>query len=66
MNKVNDIEVRVKNLTLDELRSFRDWFTEFDAEVWDQQLAADVRAGKLDKLADQALRDYQASRSTEL
>jgi hypothetical protein len=35
-------------------------------ENWDRQIEDDVKAGKLDRLAKQALRDHEADRSTEL
>jgi hypothetical protein len=37
-----------------------------DAEVWDAQIEADLKSGKLDKLAQQALLDHEARLSTEL
>jgi hypothetical protein len=51
---------------VEELAAFRNWFTAFDAEVWDRQLEADVAAGKLGDLAARALRDHAAGRSTKL
>jgi len=66
MSKVEDIVGRVRDLTAAELRSFRNWFTQFDADLWDEQFKADVHTGKLDELAERALRDHQAGRSTEL
>jgi len=47
---------------------FRLWglFQEFDAEVWDKQFEADVTAGRLDALAEDALRDLHEGRSTDL
>jgi len=44
-------------LTPDELRLFRSWFQEFDETAWDRQLADDVRAGRLDALADETVND---------
>ena len=66
MSRVERIEGEVKNLSPDELKAFRDWFAEFDAEVWDQQVAADVKNGKLLSLAERALLDHQSGRSTRL
>jgi hypothetical protein len=50
----------------DQLAAFRRWFHEFDAVVWDRQLEEDVRAGKLDALADEALQAYKSGKCTEL
>ena len=66
MNLVSEIEVAVKNLSRDELSAFRDWFQEFDAEAWDKQFEADVAAGRLDALAEEALRDLREGRCTDL
>lgn len=66
MSKVKDIENQVKGLSPEELATFREWFARFDAEVWDRQFEADVKAGKLDAAAQRALQDHAAGRSTEL
>jgi hypothetical protein len=49
-----------------ELAAFREWFVEFDASAWDLQFEANVKAGKLDSLADKALADHAAGWSSEL
>ena len=54
MNTFHEIEDAVRNLSPDELGAFRRWFAEFDAGVWDRQFDADVAAGRLDKLAEEA------------
>ena len=66
MSAVKDIEVAVRKLTEKELSSFRAWFAEFDAEAWDKQFEQDVTAGRLDKLADEALDDLREGRCTNL
>ena len=66
MNTLQNIEAAVSQLPSDELARFREWFAEFDAECWDQQLERDVHAGKLDKLADEALNQYRSGRCTPL
>lgn len=66
MNLVSEIEIAVKKLSRDELSVFRDWFQEFDAEAWDKQFETDVAAGRLDALAEEALRDLREGRCTDL
>lgn len=66
MSNIKDIEDAVCKLTPDELAVFRSWFARFDAEAWDQQLEQDVASGKLDSLAEDALRDAQQGRCTDL
>ncbi|HUA86592.1 MAG TPA: hypothetical protein VMB85_22190 [Bryobacteraceae bacterium] len=60
MSKLEAVENQVKQLDPQELKSFRQWFAGLDAEIWDRQFEADTESGRLDKAADQALRDYEA------
>jgi len=66
MGRVQEIEQEVQKLSPRELADFRDWFAHYDAEAWDGKLEQDVEAGKLDKLAERALRDHKAGKSQEL
>jgi hypothetical protein len=36
------------------------WFFQFEADAWDRQFKADVHGGKLDTLAEKAIRDDDA------
>ena len=65
MRKLEALEKRVSALSAEELAEFRRWFNEFDAALWDRQIERDVKAGKLDTLADEALRDHTRGKSTE-
>ena len=64
MGKVEKIEQQIKNLSPKEMVALREWFAAFDAEAWDRQFEADVRAGKLDGLAEQALKAHASGEST--
>ena len=66
MGKVEKIEEAVQALTREELSAFREWFRRYDSEEWDRQIEENVRAGKLDKLADEALAAHKAGKSKEL
>lgn len=66
MGKIEIIEKEVSQLSLSELGTFREWFFEFDAEAWDKQIERDAQSGKLDSLAEYALKDFQSGKSTEL
>ena len=59
MATVQEIEKEVSNLSREELTEFRAWFEEFDAAIWDKQFEADVRSGKLDTLAEEAIKDFK-------
>lgn len=66
MTTVKEIEQAVARLSERELAIFREWFEEFDAQLWDEQFKEDVEAGRLDYLAEKAIRDYQAGKYKEL
>ncbi len=66
MSQVEKIERQVAELSSGDLEAFRRWFVEFDAIAWDRQFEADVRGGRLDVLAAEALKDHAAGQSTEL
>lgn len=63
---IDDLENAVAGLSSDELARFRAWFVNFDAASWDRQLEQDVSAGKLDSLADEALREHDSGETSEL
>jgi len=66
MSTVDDLERAVAKLTPDELARLRAWFETFEANRFDEKIERDARAGKLDKLADEALADFQKGRAREL
>lgn len=66
VSSVKDIESAVSKLSREDLSSFRAWFTEFDATAWDKQFEQDVAAGRLDTLAEQALRDLDNGHCSDL
>lgn len=66
VSTIQEIESAVSKLSHEELASFRDWFAEFDAEAWDRQFESDVAAGRLDAPADEALRELDEGRCTDL
>jgi len=63
---IEDLEKAVAKLPPDQLAKFRDWFETFDAARFDQKIERDAKAGKLDRLAEQALADYREGRAREL
>jgi hypothetical protein len=66
MSRVEELEGQIKKLSSNELQELRAWLAEYDADVWDRQFDADAISGKLDALADQALKDFAEGRSTDL
>ncbi len=66
MADLQEIEKAVKGLGRDKLAEFSRWFIAYEANVWDQEFDIDVAAGKLDVLADEALRDLREGRCEDL
>ena len=66
MSAVEQLEQQVQNLSPAELSQFRAWFLAYDEQLWDQQIAADRKAGKLDKLIAEARADFQAGKARKL
>ena len=66
MSTIQEIQTAVSELSPEELSAFRAWFAEFDAKVWDQEFEEDVTTGRLEALAEEALRDLREGRCTDL
>jgi hypothetical protein len=63
---IEDIEQAIAKLPPDQLAKLRDWFEQFDGARFDQKIERDAKAGKLDRLADQAIEDFRKGRAREL
>jgi len=63
---VEEIKTAISELSPDDLEQLANWFAEFQAALWDQQLEADVKAGKLDELARRAKKDFAAGKCKPL
>jgi hypothetical protein len=66
MTKIEALEREVENLTPEELAAFREWFIEHDWKVWDEELAEDIAAGKLDRFADEVLEEEKLGNTKDL
>ena len=66
MTTATAISGAVRRLPKRELNKFRKWFVAYDAAVWDREVEGDVAAGRLDRLAREALRDLRAGRCSDL
>jgi len=66
MDKVSKIGQKIKELSQTELAAFREWFHEFDAQAWDRKIEEDVQTGKLDALANKALKDFESGKFSEV
>jgi hypothetical protein len=63
---LNDLKSVVTALSPHELAAFGRWFEEYLADSWDQQIEADVHAGRLEKAGREADADFDAGRCQPL
>ena len=63
---VEELEKAIANLPPEQFASFREWFEAFVADEWDRQIERDIKGGKLDKFAEEAIADFKAGRCREL
>lgn len=71
---VEELEQAVADLPPNELARFSAWFDRYrrreyrgrEGDAWDRQIEADVRAGKLDWLAEEVKDDIAAGRTRPL
>lgn len=66
MRTVEDIEKALTELPADQLAEFRAWFETFDSASFDEKIERDAKAGRLDRLAEEALADFRTGRAREL
>ncbi len=55
MTSIAKIQEEILALSETDYRQLKQWFNELEWDEWDQQIAADSDAGKLDFLIDEAL-----------
>jgi hypothetical protein len=66
MSTVQEIEFAITQLDPSDVHAVADWVQEYREQFWDKQIEEDAKAGKLDKLLDEAKRDFEAGRCTPL
>ena len=66
MNRIQNIEHAIKELTSEELRNFRTWFIKYDSAAWDEQIEEDILEGKLNKIAQEAITEHKKGRTKQI
>jgi hypothetical protein len=61
-----DITSAVEQLPDAERKRFHRWYEEFSSNLWDQQIAEDSEAGRLDQLIEEAIGEDEAGQTTPL
>lgn len=63
MSTIEDIEEAIKGLRRDEFYRLRDWMQQRFDDEWDRQFEEDAISGRLDFMAQQAVKEHQAGGS---
>ncbi|MGB7789595.1 MAG: hypothetical protein WBL39_00150 [Terrimicrobiaceae bacterium] len=64
MSTIEEIEVAIEQLPRDQLFKLATWISSKFADEWDKQIQEDIEAGRLDHLAQDALSEFYAGRTT--
>ncbi len=57
---VKEIEKAITQLSPEELAELSAWFADYQANVWDEQIASDLDAGRFDSLLAEVDEAYDA------
>jgi len=63
---ITELEQAVTQLSERDFSRFYEWIEEYYAQKWDAQIECDAKAGKLDKIVEQAMEEYTAGLSKPL
>jgi mRNA-degrading endonuclease RelE of RelBE toxin-antitoxin system len=63
MSTVAEIESAIKKLDPKKIRRIGDWLDELRERLFDEQIDADAKAGRLDKMIAKAKADYRAGKA---
>ena len=66
MRKIEEIEEQIQKLSREAFAELRDWFLEQDWKVWDAQIEADAKSGKLGQLVAEAKGEYESGWARKL
>jgi hypothetical protein len=59
MNTIEAITTAIAQLPPEQVAQIRAWLIEYEEQQWDEHIAQDERAGRLDALAERALAEHR-------
>jgi hypothetical protein len=63
---LKELKQAVQGLSSDDFKAFEAWFDKVRTEKWADEIEAGTRAGKLNKMAEQALADFRKGKFTKM
>lgn len=66
MSEIEELQKRISNLPPEDFSKLREWFIEIENQLWDQQISADFKAGKFNKLIEKARAEFSQGQAREL
>jgi hypothetical protein len=66
MTKLETIEQRIAELDPADRKQLLQWLAQYQEAAWDRQIEDDIKAGRLDAVAEDVLADHRAGRSRPL
>jgi len=63
VSTVEQIEEAIQKLSREEFFRLHEWIRDRFDDEWDRQIEEDIRAGRLDKLAEEALAEHRAGKT---
>jgi hypothetical protein len=55
---VTEIESAIEKLQPSEVSKLSEWFAEFEARIWDEEIERDLQNGKFQSLIEEAEKDF--------
>ena len=62
MTKLEKIEQDIASLGPSDVAKLAEWLAEYQSDLWDRQIEADAKAGRLDKLMENARAEIAAGK----
>jgi hypothetical protein len=63
MSTVQEIEAAIEQLPRNDLFKLTDWISSKFSDAWDNEIEEDIKAGRLDHLAQAALSEFRAGKT---
>ena len=64
MSTVQEIERAIEQLPREEAFLLADWISSRFSKEWDQEIEEDIKAGRLDHLAQEAVSEFRAGQTS--